>query len=165
MTTEQTTSHDNRPGPSRRTVLVLGAAGVSTVALAACSKAKTSGSSGTTPPATTPATSVPGTSSTPASGGQALAKLSDVPVGGAISAKDADGAEIIITRPTDTTVAAFTAICTHQGCTVKPGSDRFVCPCHGSVYDAKTGDRISGPARGGLSKVNVQVSGQDIVAG
>jgi cytochrome b6-f complex iron-sulfur subunit len=163
--TEQTTSHDNRTGPSRRTVLVLGAAGASTVALAACSKAKTSESSGTTPPAATPASSSPGTSSPPASGGKALARVADVPVGGAISAKDDGGGDIIITRPTDTTVAAFSAICTHQGCTVHPGSDTFVCPCHGSTYDAKTGNRISGPARSGLSKVSVQVSGQNIVAG
>jgi Rieske Fe-S protein len=91
--------------------------------------------------------------------------LADVPVGGAISAKDDGGGDIIITRPTDTTVAAFSAICTHQGCTVHPGSDTFVCPCHGSTYDAKTGNRISGPARSGLSKVSVQVSGQNIVAG
>ena len=63
------------------------------------------------------------------------------------------------------TVAGFSAICTHQGCTVKPGSQTFVCPCHGSTYDAKTGDRLSGPARSALSKFAVQVSGQNVVPG
>jgi Rieske Fe-S protein len=170
MTTEHTTEQDERNGMSRRSVLVLGAAGASTVALAACSKAK-SNSPGTSTAATTPAGTSAGSSSpasgasSSAAGGKALAKLSDIPVGGAIAAKDPSGGDIIITRPTDTTVAGFSAICTHQGCTVKPGSQTFVCPCHGSTYDAKTGDRLSGPARSALSKFAVQVSGQNVVPG
>jgi cytochrome b6-f complex iron-sulfur subunit len=168
MTTEHTTELNGLTGLSRRSVLVLGAAGASTVALAACSKAKTTDS--TTPPAASTSagsgsSSAAAASSSASSGGPSLAKLSDIPIGGAIAAKDASGSDIIITRPTDTTVAAFTAICTHMGCTVKPGSQTFVCPCHGSTYDAKTGARISGPARGGLSKIAVQVSGQNVVAG
>ena len=33
--------------------------------------------------------------------------------------------------------AAFTAVCTHQGCTVAflKKSKHFQCPCHGGVYD------------------------------
>jgi Rieske Fe-S protein len=166
MTSEQTTD-TSLEGLSRRSVLAIGAAGASTVALAACSKSKSS-ETNTTPAGTASSSAdstTPGSSaSTPSSRGKAIAKLSDVPVGGAISAKGADGGAIIITRPSDTSVIAFTAICTHMGCAVKPGAQTFVCPCHGSQYDAKTGDRISGPARGGLSKVSVQVSGQDIVA-
>jgi cytochrome b6-f complex iron-sulfur subunit len=174
MTTEHTTGLNEQTGLSRRSVLILGAAGASTVALAACSKAKTtdktpsSAGSTTSGAGSTSASTLPSTSagsSSSSSGGQALAKLADIPIGGAISAKDSGGSDIIITRPTDTTVAAFTAICTHMGCTVKPGSQTFVCPCHGSTYDAKTGDRISGPARGGLAKINVKVSGQNVVAG
>jgi cytochrome b6-f complex iron-sulfur subunit len=176
LTTEHTTERNDQRGLSRRSVLVLGAAGASTVALAACSKAKstenTPSSAGSTTSAagststsasTSPSTSALGGSSS--GGAHALAKLADIPIGGAISAKDAGGSDIIITRPTDTTVEAFTAICTHMGCTVRPGSQTFVCPCHGSTYDAKTGDRISGPARGGLAKINVKVSGQSVVAG
>jgi Rieske Fe-S protein len=174
MTTEHTIERNNQRGLSRRSVLVIGAAGASTAALAACSKAKstdntpssagstTRAASSTSTSASTSPSAVGGSSS---GGAHALAKLADIPIGGAISAKDAGGSDIIITRPTDTTVAAFTAICTHMGCTVKPGSQTFVCPCHGSTYDAKTGDRISGPARGGLAKINVKVSGQNVVAG
>jgi cytochrome b6-f complex iron-sulfur subunit len=173
MTTEHTTERNDQRGLSRRSVLVLGVAGASTVALAACSKAKstdntpssagsTTSAVGSTSASTSPSTSAVGGSSS--GGAQALAKLADIPIGGAISAKDAGGSDIIITRPTDTAVAAFTAICTHMGCTVRPGSQTFVCPCHGSTYDAKTGDRISGPARGGLAKINVKVSGQNVVA-
>jgi cytochrome b6-f complex iron-sulfur subunit len=174
MTTEHTTEPNEQTGLSRRSVLVLGAAGTSAVVLAACSKAKgadntpsaagsTTGGTGSTSQSTSPSTPAGGGSSS--GGGLALAKLADIPMGGAISAQDATGSDIIITRPTNTTVSAFTAICTHMGCTVKPGSRTFVCPCHGSTYDARTGDRLSGPARGGLAKINVKVSGPNVVAG
>jgi cytochrome b6-f complex iron-sulfur subunit len=41
--------------------------------------------------------------------------------------------------------------CTHLGCTVnwKPDQHRFVCPCHGSMYDEQ-GRVIHGPARRSL---------------
>ena len=172
MTTEHTTELNEQTGLRRRSVLVLGAAGASAVALAACSKTKsadntpsaaggTTSRTGSTSPSTSPSTSAGGGSSS--GGGLALAKLADIPIGGAISAKDATGGDIIITRPTNTTVAAFTSICTHMGCTVKPSSQTFVCLCHGSTYDARTGDRLSGPARAGLAKINVKVSGQKVV--
>jgi len=147
----------DRTGISRRMVLAVGAAGASTMALAACSKAKTDNSAG---PA---ASSTPGgTASSATAAGGTLAKLSDVAVGKAIAAKDGDGKSIIITRPTATTVVAFSAKCPHMGCTVMPS---FHCPCHGSVYDPTTGARISGPAPTGLTKVNVAISGDSIVAG
>ena len=41
---------------------------------------------------------------------------------------------------------AFTAICTHQGCTVNAVADNVIsCPCHGSQYDA-SGRIRKGPA-------------------
>jgi cytochrome b6-f complex iron-sulfur subunit len=158
---------DNRPafGVSRRCALAVGAAGFSTVALAACSKAPSPATSGA-PAATTAnaggASSAASGASSAASGAKVLAQLSDVPVGGALSAKGADGGAILIIHPTASTVAAFSAICPHMGCTV-PTS--FQCPCHGSTYDPKTGALISGPAPHGLDKVSVAISGQDIVAG
>ena len=74
-----------------------------------------------------------------------LAKVADIPVGGALSAKDADGKQILLTQPTAGTIVALSAICTHQGCTVAPDGDQLDCPCHGSVYDL-TGGNVSGPA-------------------
>jgi cytochrome b6-f complex iron-sulfur subunit len=59
---------------------------------------------------------------------------------------------------------AFSAICTHQGCTVAPAGRQFRCPCHGSVYDAATGKVIDGPAPAPLAAVPVKVDGADVVA-
>ena len=98
------------------------------------------------------------------SGGKPLAKLSDIKVGEAISATGPDGADIIITRPTQTTVAAYSAICTHEGCTVKPAGKELDCPCHGSVFDLK-GAVLNGPAQRPLRAVSVTLSGDDVVAG
>jgi len=54
-------------------------------------------------------------------------------------------------------------VCTHLGCTVawKPEQSRFVCPCHGSQYDAQ-GQVVQGPARRNLPLVTV-VAKQDQV--
>jgi Rieske Fe-S protein len=42
---------------------------------------------------------------------------------------------------------------------------RLECPCHGSIFDAFTGAVVQGPAQRPLGKVEVSVSGQDVVAG
>lgn len=41
--------------------------------------------------------------------------------------------------------SALSLTCTHLGCTVEQGVDSFVCPCHGSVFDAD-GKLLHGPA-------------------
>ncbi len=72
------------------------------------------------------------------------------------------------TRPFDTNVlikdskgdyVAFNRVCTHLQCLVNfdPGSQTIVCPCHGSVYDAKTGSVVSGPAPRALPKIKLEV--------
>ncbi|UQX86654.1 Rieske (2Fe-2S) protein [Jatrophihabitans telluris] len=145
-------------GPSRRLVLAAGAGGGALV-LAACSAApgptrsdvSTSGGSGSS-----------GSAVRSAGAGQVLAPLSSVAVGSAIAAKSADGSDILISRTGPDTVAAFSAVCPHQGCTVAAS---FACPCHGSTFDPKTGARLSGPAQNGLATVAVAVSGGNIVAG
>jgi Rieske Fe-S protein len=136
---------------TRRNVLTTGAAiagaAVGTVALAAC------GSS----------SSDAGTPAKPAAAGQTLAALADIPVGQSKSAKTADGQDVLISRPTETTAAAFSAICTHQGCTVAPAGKEFQCPCHGSVYNAATGAVIMGPAPKPLAAIPVKVEGGNVL--
>ena len=41
---------------------------------------------------------------------------------------------------------AITSRCAHLGCPVRwvPASERFICPCHGGVYDLQ-GVRVGGP--------------------
>ena len=145
-------SHDHDP-PSRRTVLVATAGGVVAVPLlAAC------GGGDTTAAPTSTATS-----DSAAAG--PLAKVSDIPVGGAVSATTAAGDPIIIAQPTAGEVVAFSAICTHRGCTVAPDDKRLLCPCHGSTYDLATGDNTAGPAPSPLAKVTVTVEGDEVVEG
>ena len=55
---------------------------------------------------------------------------------------------------------AYSAVCTHAGCTVAYDSARahLVCPCHGSIYDPRHGARVvAGPAPRPLPVVPVRV--------
>ena len=172
MSTEHEDDRSTVPGISRRSLLAAGAIGIPGVALVACSQAKApagepaAGSDSSTSSGS-PASSGTGAPTSAAAGsrGAPLAKLSDIKVGEAVSAKGADGRPIIIARPTATTVAAFSAICTHQGCTVAPAGKELDCPCHGSVFNATTGAVIGGPAQRSLAPVKVTLSGEDVVAG
>jgi len=142
----------------------VGAAGVTT--LAACGGS--SGGTGTTASTSTSAPAAdPSSATSSATGGSdvALAKVSDVPVGGAISANSAEGKPIILSQPTSGDIVGFSAICTHMGCTVAPAGAQLKCPCHGSVYKASDGSVVNGPAPNPLAPFTVHVSGQDIVEG
>jgi Rieske Fe-S protein len=90
-----------------------------------------------------------------ASTGRRLAALADVPAGGALVVP---GAKVVLVRAADNTVQGFSAVCTHQGCTVSGVQDgQIVCPCHGSAFSARTGAVTSGPATRPLAKVPVEV--------
>jgi cytochrome b6-f complex iron-sulfur subunit len=106
-----------------------------------------------------PATEAPAAGAAPA-----LAKLGDVPVGSAVSAKSADGKDVIIAQPTAGKVVGFSAICTHQGCTVVPAGKTLNCPCHGSKFSATTGEVQTGPAKKPLPAFAVRVDGENVVA-
>jgi Rieske Fe-S protein len=131
---------------TRRSVLVAGAAGAGAVALAACS----SSSSKKDAKSETPAANAP------------LATLADIEVGKCVSAKLPDGKAAIVSRPTAETAAAFSAKCTHNGCTVAPAGNELHCPCHGSKFNALTGDVIQGPASKPLEKINVTVANGEV---
>jgi Rieske Fe-S protein len=92
-----------------------------------------------------------------------LVALADIPVGGAVSATTFDGDPILVARPTADEVVAFSAICTHQGCTVVPNGKELRCPCHGSVYQVTTGDNVSGPAPKPLEPFAVTVQDGQVV--
>jgi thiosulfate dehydrogenase (quinone) large subunit len=61
-------------------------------------------------------------------------------------------------------VRAFSAVCTHAGCTVGYQGGQIVCPCHGGTFDPKTGAVISGPPPFGLAPRKVVESGGNIYA-
>jgi|tagenome__1003787_1003787.scaffolds.fasta_scaffold20921481_5 cytochrome b6-f complex iron-sulfur subunit len=95
----------------------------------------------------------------------ALVSLNDIPVGTAKAVKAADGAQLIISHPTKGKVVAFSAICTHQGCPVKPAGTSLDCPCHGSKFDYATGAVTAGPATKPLPPVETHVKGQNVLPG
>jgi Rieske Fe-S protein len=135
---------------SRRTALSAGAVGAGAVTLAACGGGKPTRPKSGSPSAAT---------------GTKLVKLDDITVGEAVSAKLPNGSPVLVSRPTEDTVACFSAICTHLGCTVAPKGTQLHCPCHGSVYDATTGKVLHGPAPRPLPAVTVHVADGEVVTG
>ena len=91
---------------------------------------------------------------TSAAGGKKLAALDAVPDGGGLVL---DKAGVVLVRSGDQ-VKAFSAVCTHQGCTVSGVQGGAIpCPCHGSRFDPQTGKVIGGPAPSPLPAVQVEV--------
>ncbi|MBA3419211.1 MAG: Rieske (2Fe-2S) protein [Geodermatophilaceae bacterium] len=92
-----------------------------------------------------------------------LAALADIPAGGGLILDDA---RVVLTRAEDGEVLAFSATCTHQGCTVSSiEQGLIVCPCHLSRFDLATGAPVSGPARRPLPPVAVEVTGEEVFIG
>jgi len=64
-------------------------------------------------------------------------------------------------------LVAYSAICTHLGCTVLPRLSEqgyIVCPCHASVFDPAADARVvSGPANGPLPALPIEVSSAGVV--
>jgi cytochrome b6-f complex iron-sulfur subunit len=110
------------------------------------------------------------TSGSSGAAGGALAKISDVPVGGVFVTKDSSGAPVVLTQPTSGTIVGFSGKCVHAGCPVgDDGTHKGLkCPCHGSTYNA-TGKALTGPAAQAsspqLASYPVKVSGTDVVSG
>lgn len=151
---------------SRRTLVGGGIAGVGAVCLAACAPSieqDPKGPDGEPGPdgQDDPDDADSGESS--GDGGNALAALDDIDVGGAI-AVEIDGEPVLLTRPSENEVLAFSAICTHDGCVVPPGEGDLVCPCHDSVFDPADGAVLSGPAQGPLPAIDVEVVDGQVIA-
>jgi thiosulfate dehydrogenase [quinone] large subunit len=160
----------------RRTVLrtgvlatVIGTVAVFTGGVSAWAAHRRAGSTTATGPTlgtTTPApssSSAPSASTTATTSGTALGPATSVPVGQAASFTDTHGGGPgFVVQPTAGQFKAFSAICPHAGCTVEFQGNAFVCPCHGSQFDAKTGDVLNGPASSGLPPIAVHVVGGTI---
>lgn len=100
-------------------------------------------------------------SSSAAPSGTEIAKVADVPSGGSLVVASGDQ-QIALARNADGSVVAHSAICTHQGCTVKADGATLSCPCHGSTFDAFTGAATKAPATTALAAVTVSVSGDAV---
>jgi Rieske Fe-S protein len=120
------------------------------VALAAC---------GSSDPATPAGKSAAATTS-PADAAGGTIKSADIPVGGG---KVFDAEKVVVTQPKAGEFKAFSAICTHKGCTVKQVEAGTIdCLCHGSKFDIATGAVTAGPAPSPLPSKKLTVSGGSI---
>jgi Rieske Fe-S protein len=110
-----------------------------------------------------PETSDPETGGGDGGGGgsaDALTSTSDVPVGGGVVNADA---KVVVTQPEQGEFKAFTAVCTHQGCTVTGVTETINCPCHGSQFAIADGSVVGGPAPSPLAEVEITVEGDQVL--
>jgi nitrite reductase/ring-hydroxylating ferredoxin subunit len=95
-----------------------------------------------------------------AAAGTVLATLADIPVGGGTILADKG---IVVTQPTPGEVKAFSAICTHAGCTVSSVAGGTInCECHQSKFRVADGSVADGPAPRPLEPAKVTVDGDAI---
>ncbi len=127
----------------------------------------TGGGGATSAAAASAASTGSAASSSPASSGSAggtasgaLTGTSDIPVGGG---KIFPTQLVVVTQPTAGEFKAFSAVCTHMGCTVNQIADgRIDCPCHGSEYSITDGAVLAGPAPKPLPAKTIKVTGDSI---
>jgi Rieske Fe-S protein len=166
--TDPQTPAPTRPPVTRRRVLGgVVVAGAAVPVLAACGGGDDTSS---TAPADDSAQKKPkdSTKDKPAKGADdngggsadALAKTSDIPVDGG---KVFNAQKVVVTQPKQGDFKAFTAICTHMGCTVsKVQHGSIMCPCHGSKFSAADGSVQGGPATSPLAAKQIKVDGDSI---
>ena len=137
----------------RQSLAVAGVAVAGTAGLAACSAAEDAVKSGAS------AASSAASSAAGSAAGE-LIQASQIPVGGG---KVFEDLKVVVTQPTAGEYKAFSATCPHQGCSVTTVTDNVItCPCHGSEFDATTGDVRTGPATTGLQAKSVSVGADGI---
>jgi Rieske Fe-S protein len=153
----------------RGVVAAAGGVGLGAVLTACGSDSKSDDASDSTSPPSQAPTSDAGTGSAPATrssgsgGGTPLGKTSDIPVGGGKVFADQ---KVVVTQPTAGQFKGFSAVCTHQGCTVGGVSGGTInCPCHGSKFHVADGSVANGPATAPLPAKQVTVSGDEITMG
>ncbi len=99
--------------------------------------------------------------------GQAIAKESEVVANTAFPFTDAaTGQPAVLVHLESGEFVAYSAVCTHQTCTVayQPQAQKLACPCHGAVFDPAKGATVEvGPAPAPLPPIKVEVKGGDIV--
>jgi cytochrome b6-f complex iron-sulfur subunit len=96
------------------------------------------------------------------SGGQAIAQEGAVAPGSAMPFQD-EGNDAVLVHLESGEFVAYSAICTHQACTVAYRDAQLVCPCHGSVFDPANGAQVVvGPAETPLQEIPVEVRNGEV---
>jgi Rieske Fe-S protein len=97
------------------------------------------------------------------SSGGTLGKATDIPVGGG---KIFKSEKVVVTQPQQGQFKAFSATCTHEGCTVGSVSGgKIHCPCHGSAFNVSDGSVANGPADKPLPSKTVTVQNGELKLG
>jgi Rieske Fe-S protein len=97
------------------------------------------------------------------SNGGGLGKTSDIPVGGG---KIFKSEKVVVTQPKEGDFKAFSAVCTHRGCTVgSVSAGKIHCPCHGSAFNVTDGSVANGPADKPLPAKTVSVQNGELKLG
>jgi len=153
---------------TRRGVLAGTAAVAATLALGACASSEDGTSAGSSPTeaggaATNEAPQASGSSPAAGATGEALATTGEFPAGGGKVVTTQAAGVVVVTQPADGQFKAFSGRCPHQGCPVTEVTENTItCNCHGSTFDAETGDRLEGPALKGLAPVEITVEGDTV---
>ena len=98
---------------------------------------------------------------------QRIASVDEVAVGGSIGFTYPNEFEpCLLVRLTTSEFVAFGQKCTHLSCAVipRPTEGSFHCPCHEGRFDLRTGVPTAGPPRRPLTRIVLELRGQDIFA-
>jgi Rieske Fe-S protein len=97
--------------------------------------------------------------------GGSIAGESDVTASSAVEFTDEElGQPAVLVRLENGDFKAYSAVCTHRGCTVNYRDGKLACPCHGSVYDpARDAAVEAGPAPAPLTEIPVEVRGGEVI--
>jgi nitrite reductase/ring-hydroxylating ferredoxin subunit len=75
-----------------------------------------------------------------------------------------DGKEILVVK-TGTQIFAIGNKCTHMGCKLSGGKlegETVRCPCHGSMFNVRTGEVVKGPAKNPEPVYTVTIENDEI---
>ena len=98
--------------------------------------------------------------------GEVIAQESQVPANSALAFTDTDlGQPGVLIHLQSGDFVAYSAVCTHKGCTVdyQPQQQLLACPCHGSRFDpAQDAAVVQGPATTPLPKINTALQNGEV---
>jgi Rieske Fe-S protein len=96
-----------------------------------------------------------------------IASTADLPLGATFQfSYPTEHDPCVLVRTADRAFVAYSQKCTHLSCAVLPQVEAGLirCPCHDGVFDLGSGKPLAGPPRRPLSRVTLQVDGDEIFA-